>query len=106
MQKNIITAALVALVAVVGVSGCGTSERAGQAADAAKVQMVEDAVNGNPDLQPEDYWWPRCEEEDADACVWVAEEQGNGEGESFLALSDGDVVPLNHEQALAMVGEE
>lgn len=98
MQKNIITA--VALVAVVGLSGCGSSERAGQVADAAKIQMVEVAEN---QLQPEDYHWPRCEEEDQLSCVWVAEEQGTGE--NFLALSDGDVVPLNYEQALAMVGD-
>lgn len=97
MQKNIITAALVVLVAVVGLAGCGSSERAGQVADEAKVQMVEDAVNGQ--LQPEDYSWPRCEREDDTSCVWVATE-----GESFLALSDGDVVPLSEAQAVVMVG--
>lgn len=95
MRRSIIAAVVIAVA--VGVSACGSSERAGQVADAARVQMVEEAAN---QLQPEDYLWPRCDESQQVSCVQVAER------ESVMVLSDGDVIPLNHEQAMAMVGEE
>lgn len=35
-----------------------------------------------------------CPTEDSAQCVWVAQEQGNGAGTSFLALTDDIVIYL------------
>lgn len=32
---------------------------------------------------------PLCETEDQNGCMWIAELQGNGQGDSFIALEDG-----------------
>lgn len=45
------------------------------------------AFDASRDLAP-------CPTEDyAYTCIWDAQEQGNGEGHSFLVLPDGTVVP-------------
>lgn len=50
---------------------------------------------------------PACAEEDSTeaGCVWVAEDRGNGRGDSFIVLDDGTVEYMGHDQARAYLAE-
>lgn len=47
---------------------------------------------------------PACETEDANGCVWIANEHGNRVGTSFYADLEGNVTPVTDDAARAMVG--
>lgn len=92
-------AVIVAAYAVfaVSVSG-GTSPEAGKVADEAKVEMSEEQANHNLT------YTTKCESESDTGCVWVADERGNSEGESFWTDNYGALTTyLTHDDARTLL---
>lgn len=93
-------AMLVALYAVFAIFmvGCATSPEAGQVADDAKISMSEEQANHNLT------YTTQCESESDTGCVWVADEQGNGQGESFWTDEYGALTSyLTHDDARTLL---